>query len=324
MKNNLLLQADPQFAVCLNTQIKEQLKWLIGLNEIRSGELLPPAAQLADVLKVNRNTVHLVYTQLRDERIVSIQKGRGTEVLDNEHVAKLRRDRKHMHALMAHMTNEAKEQGLSLEEFVTAGTAYIQLFEPAAAPGMRILFVECKEHDYGFYQREVARHTGAQVDFFCLQEAESQPREWQKAVQQADWIVATLNHSDEVRKLLPGKQHMLVTIGATVDTAALLQMAQLSQGAKVVFACLGKKGGQWMSERVKDAGLHNLDCVPQGWNHREELLAQMEKADTVYASGAIYEQLHEVAPGKVKLYPLVLEKSSERLLKELSHKEELK
>lgn len=48
MKKDIVLQVDPSFTYSINTQIKEQLKWLIGIGSIQPGELLPPAGQLAD------------------------------------------------------------------------------------------------------------------------------------------------------------------------------------------------------------------------------------------------------------------------------------
>ncbi|MBW7456203.1 winged helix-turn-helix domain-containing protein, partial [Paenibacillus sepulcri] len=82
MRNKICLQVDHRLTFSVNTQIKEQLKWLIGTGQIETGDMLPAASQLAATLGLNRNTVNWVYTQLRDEGLVSMQKGKGTQVLD--------------------------------------------------------------------------------------------------------------------------------------------------------------------------------------------------------------------------------------------------
>ena len=48
--------------------------------ELTSGEQLPPAAELATALSVDRNTVLAAYRQLRDEGLLEFRRGRGTRV----------------------------------------------------------------------------------------------------------------------------------------------------------------------------------------------------------------------------------------------------
>jgi GntR family transcriptional regulator len=48
--------------------------------ELASGEQLPPAAELAAALSVDRNTVLAAYRQLRDEGLLEFRRGRGARV----------------------------------------------------------------------------------------------------------------------------------------------------------------------------------------------------------------------------------------------------
>ena len=89
----LILKVNPDLSFSVNTQIKEQLKWLIGTGHIQPGDMLPSASQLADNLGLNRNTVNWVYNQLRDEGLVTMQKGRGTQVTSGAETEQLRRER---------------------------------------------------------------------------------------------------------------------------------------------------------------------------------------------------------------------------------------
>jgi DNA-binding transcriptional regulator YhcF (GntR family) len=58
--------------------------------------MLPTASQLVDELRLNRNTVNWVYNQLRDEGLVTIQKGRGTQIADGSETKHLLEERKPM------------------------------------------------------------------------------------------------------------------------------------------------------------------------------------------------------------------------------------
>ncbi|MDQ0061697.1 GntR family transcriptional regulator [Paenibacillus harenae] len=315
MEEKLLLQADAELTYSINTQLKEQLKWLIGMSRMVPGDMLPAAGDLADQLGINRNTVSLVYTQLKDEGIVSIQKGKGTQVLDGSRVEELMRKRKPMYELWERMVEEASENHLELRELAVAGMAFVQLFGNQASIKPTLLFIECKEHDHIFYRKEIARLSGATVQSFFLEQLPDSMAEFEKLLSQADAVVTTLNHSDEVHKLT-GTRKTVLTIGATIDFSLLLEIAKLSSGSKVGFVCLGQKGGQWMAQRVKEAGVQHIEYSALGTNNPQALERFADGADKIYASSAVYDEVKSLAPDKTVHFPLILEKSSENLLKD--------
>ena len=56
-----------------------------GLNDgdLSVGEQLPPAAELAAALSVDRNTVLAAYRQLRDAGVLEFRRGRGARIAEN-------------------------------------------------------------------------------------------------------------------------------------------------------------------------------------------------------------------------------------------------
>ncbi|MNL62104.1 hypothetical protein D3C87_1860950 [compost metagenome] len=97
----------------------------------------------------------------------------------------------------------------------------------------------------------------------------------------------------------------------------LLEIAQQKPGTQVSFVCLGKEGGQWMASRVSEAGINNIKAYPLGIESEPKLHEMVDRSDTVYASSAVFTQVSELAPDKTRLFPMILEKSSENLLQEL-------
>ncbi|WP_433943575.1 GntR family transcriptional regulator [Paenibacillus sp. SN-8-1] len=316
MDKALKLRVDPSVTFGLNTQLKEQLKWLIGTGHLLPGDMLPPAGDLADLLGLNRNTINSVYNQLKDDGLVSIQKGRGTQVLDNTHVKQLRKLREPMHELFMRILDEANSKHIPLNEFFTASLAYLMLQEGEQANRRRILFIECEGHDFPFYQTEIERITGAEVRTHMLSELQSEKIR-DEAVARADLVITTLNHDGEVKELLQGYNIRIYVIGAAVAMPVLLEIAQQSSASQVGFVCLGNVGGQWMASRVQEAGIMNITASPLGIENAAELQELVEQSDTVYASSAVFAQVNELAPDKTRLFPMILEKSSERLLYEL-------
>ena len=109
----------------------------------------------------------------------------------------------------------------------------------------------------------------------------------------------------------------VTVIGASVETSVLLDIARLAPGSGISFVCLGKAGAQWMASRMREAGIEGVHASLAGLDNREDLLQRIEESDLIYASDAAYEEVRTLSPGKVKLFPMTLEKSSESVLREL-------
>jgi GntR family transcriptional regulator len=64
----------------LHEQVAAEIRRAIAEGEARPGERLPPARDLAAVLRVNRNTVLRALRQLRHEGLLEFRRGRGITV----------------------------------------------------------------------------------------------------------------------------------------------------------------------------------------------------------------------------------------------------
>jgi GntR family transcriptional regulator len=64
----------------LRDQIATCVRRAISAGEMKVGDRLPPAAELAEALAVDRNTVLAAFRQLRDEGVLEFRRGRGTRV----------------------------------------------------------------------------------------------------------------------------------------------------------------------------------------------------------------------------------------------------
>ncbi|MFC0330582.1 GntR family transcriptional regulator [Paenibacillus sepulcri] len=316
MRNKICLQVDHRLTFSVNTQIKEQLKWLIGTGQIETGDMLPAASQLAATLGLNRNTVNWVYTQLRDEGLVSMQKGKGTQVLDGAETEQLRKERAPMRQLLERAIKEAQAEGIKLHDLFVAGLAYslLQNEQPSVA---RILFVECKGHAYTFYRREIEKATGREVQMVFLEDLLSGGLNAIEEAGQADIIVTTLNQAEEVKAVLAPFDKKVHVIGATAEPSVLLEISRLQPDMEVSFVCLGKKGGEWMARRVNDAGITGIKSAAFGLLDSEHLSEALDRSAKIYASEAVFPELKKMAPDKVELFPMRLEQSSENLLREL-------
>ena len=65
----------------LQDQVASCVRRGVASGELPVGEQLPPAAELATALSVDRNTVLAAYRQLRDDGVLEFRRGRGARVV---------------------------------------------------------------------------------------------------------------------------------------------------------------------------------------------------------------------------------------------------
>ncbi len=78
----MILDLDPQSPVPLYQQIVEQVRGLIALGALKTGDRLPTVRELAVQVRVNRNTAARAIQQLEHEGVVRTRVGQGTFVAD--------------------------------------------------------------------------------------------------------------------------------------------------------------------------------------------------------------------------------------------------
>jgi GntR family transcriptional regulator len=76
----MLASIDRSDPAALHDQVAAQIRRAIADGEARAGERLPPARDLAAVMKVNANTVLRAMRVLREEGLLEFRRGRGIRV----------------------------------------------------------------------------------------------------------------------------------------------------------------------------------------------------------------------------------------------------
>lgn len=76
----MLWTVEHALPVPLRDQIASCVRRAVANRELGVGDLLPPAAELAEALSVDRNTVLAAYRQLRENGVLEFRRGRGVRV----------------------------------------------------------------------------------------------------------------------------------------------------------------------------------------------------------------------------------------------------
>lgn len=122
----MILRIDPRSATPLFTQLADAVRGEMITGQLRVGERLPSARELAAALEVNLHTVLHAYQQLRDEGLLHLHRGRGAVVAPAAaHTAEL-------HAEIDALARRARERGISADALAAlARHAALTIEEPA-------------------------------------------------------------------------------------------------------------------------------------------------------------------------------------------------
>lgn len=220
MHSSLLFKIDSRSSLPINVQIKEQIKWLIGKEFLKPGDSLPSTNQLADQLSINRNTIQWIYSQLKEEGLLTIQKGRGTQLADKDKIEAFKRQNPHF-SFVEQTINQVYEMGYDAENVLLSGFAYVQLLGQPLEKKLRYLFIECETQSCVFYLEEIKLMAAANVHTIDMSSPENILKE---AICTADVIVTRADLAERVRMLTDIEQKTVISVGSANDVSLLLNI----------------------------------------------------------------------------------------------------
>src|SRR3712207_2560565 len=157
------LQINAKSHVPVHVQLKEQIKHLILTGNFGVGSRLPSIRAMAGFLRVNRNTVARVISDLEREGYVESRRGSGVYVIEPPVEAE---DLKRQEVL-ERVLDLAAAQGVPVEDL-----AYALLARAGAKPQekTRILFVECTRAELDRFSAELEEQLPVEVDKILVED----------------------------------------------------------------------------------------------------------------------------------------------------------
>ncbi|MGI8906009.1 MAG: GntR family transcriptional regulator [Candidatus Sumerlaeaceae bacterium] len=138
----MLFQVDLAGAKPVYQQLVDQVKFAIASGRLLPGDRLPPVRDVAVQVRVNRNTVARVYSELEREGVLYTRAGQGTFVSDRGSQLTRTVQRKQLQASLDELLSQAKLFGLSREQVLTIFSERMETIYPnGAAPA--------RKHDSG-------------------------------------------------------------------------------------------------------------------------------------------------------------------------------
>jgi GntR family transcriptional regulator len=246
------LQINSKSHVPVHVQLKEQIKHLILTGTFEVGSRLPSIRAMAGFLRVNRNTVARVMSDLEREGFVESRRGSGVYVVeppvDEEELKR--------HEVLERVMDLAAAQGVSVEELGYALLARAGVKPQEKTP---ILFVECTSPELDQFAAELEEQLPVEVEKVLVEDLparlsrEEEPP-WRMAV-------TTFFHVHEVQELMEPLGIETVALLAEANLKSLQRLTELSAGTPVAVVGWGRTCMENLSRSIEGAGLEHLNLI---------------------------------------------------------------
>ena len=281
------LQINQKSHVPVHVQLEEQIKHLILTGTFEAGDRLPSIRALAGFLRVNRNTVARVISDLEREGFVESRRGSGVYVVEppvNEEASRRQE-------VLERVMDLAAAQGVSVEELGNALLARSGVRPQEKVP---ILFVECTGAELDQLSSELEEQLPVEVEKVLLEDlparlsGEEDPP-WRMAV-------TTFFHVHEVQALVEPFGIETIALLAEANIESLRRLTELPAGTSVGVVGWGRTCMENLSRSLEGAGLEHLDfrSVYVDQSSTEEILGTLEGVKAVACATITAKKLREL------------------------------
>ena len=246
------LQINQKSHVPVHVQLKEQIKHLILTGNFEAGSRLPSIRAMAGFLRVNRNTVARVMSDLEREGFVESRRGSGVYVIeppvDEEGLKR--------QEVLERVMDLAAAQGVSVEEL-----GYALLARGGVKPQEKIpiLFVECTLPELDQFSSELEEQLPVEVEKVLVEDLPSRVSGEEKP----PWrlAVTTFFHVHEVQELMEPLGIETVALLAEATLESLQRLTELPPGTPVGVVGNTQTCMENLSRSFEGAGLDHLNLT---------------------------------------------------------------
>jgi GntR family transcriptional regulator len=279
------LQINSKSHVPVHVQLEEQIKHLIMSGGFEVGSRLPSIRALAGYLRINRNTVARVISDLEREGYVESRRGSGVYVVEPPvDAGYLKRQE-----VLEKVLDLASAQGVQVEDLAHALLARAGV-EPRGKT--RILFVECTQVELEQFSAEIEAQLPVEVEAVLLEDLPTRI----SGAEELPWRVAatTFFHVHEVQDLVEPLGIETVALLAEANLESLQRLTELPAGTPVGVVGWGQTCMENISRSVEGAGLDHLDFVALNVDQRpEEIRSTLDQVRAVLCASVTAQKLRE-------------------------------
>jgi DNA-binding transcriptional regulator YhcF (GntR family) len=222
--------------VPLYIQIKEQILEHIQEGRWDSGQRLPTERQLAAELAVSRNTVSTAYQELEAEGVLTSYQGRGTFITTVDRIIRREGNKDRILKMVDLALEEAMDLGFSIDEFIGIIGERVREKKQVLSR-VKAIFIECNQEQADFICQQLFLGTGITIRPVLLDEVKNSFATIEQLFAEADLILTTFFHLEEVQELVR-EEKKLLGIGLEPVLNNVVRIAQIYPAKPAYLVCL--------------------------------------------------------------------------------------
>ena len=271
--------------VPVHVQLKEQIKHLILMGRFEVGSRLPSIRAMAGFLRVNRNTVARVISDLEREGFVESRRGSGVYVVeppvDEEGLKR--------QEVLERVMDLAAARDVSVEELGYALLARAGVKPQGKTP---ILFVECTAPELDQFSAELEDQLPVEVEKVLVEDLPARL----SGEEELPWrmAVTTFFHVHEVQELVEPLGIETVALLAEATLESLQRLTELPPNTPVGVVGNSQTCMENLSLSLEGAGLDHLNLTETYVEREDETRALLEKVPVIVCSSFTARRLREL------------------------------
>lgn len=255
-RQGVRISVSRDIATPLVNQIHNQVVAAIASGDLHTGDRLPTIRELAQFLRINRNTVSQAYQLLESTGHVLTRAGGGTTVAADSEATEPTRQHE-LRRLVTSALREATAHGFSAHEF--GQLAYYEGQRWGCLPRVTVLVV----HDYAgemevLCQAMTEESSAVDAQGMLLDKlADLADGERLGSLGQIDFALVPVRVLERTTELLAGAPFPVLGVGIGPSLATLVQVAKQTAGQtrRVAVVCSDPAGAIGMEAELRSAGV---------------------------------------------------------------------
>ncbi|MFD3155656.1 GntR family transcriptional regulator [Haloimpatiens sp. FM7330] len=275
-------------------QVKNQIMDLIKKGHLKVGYKMPTERELAQKLRVSRNTISTSYNELEQEGVLKSYQGKGTFVAEEAISWKDQNIRKRIVKFVDLGLEEALEIGIDPDSFLEI---VIQRVKEKKDIMNKLVasYVECNIEQARMFSQQLNKISNMNVIPITLNDLKNMDKETKEKLEKTQVIIATFNHVNEVVELIKDTKKEVLGVAINPNIETIVKIARYTDGTKFGFVCISEEFMFKVKGALEGAGLGNIiDIQYSNSKDKEELAKLIDKSDVMIVSPGRYKEIKEL------------------------------
>lgn len=268
------------------------------MDQIKNGSLkvgskMPTERELAEKLKVSRNTISVTYNELEQEGIIKSYQGKGTFVAEEAKPWKAQSIEEKIIKFVDLGLEEALEVGMTEEEFLELVTSRVKE-KMEIMSKISAVYVECNTEQSKMFSKQLSSSTNMNVIPLTLNDLKLMDKSTKEKIEKSQVIIATFNHVNEVIENIQGFNKEVLGVAINPDLETIVKIARYPENTKFVFICISEEFMFKIRAALEKAGLGNIDIKYTNTIDKQELEEAIEDKDVIIVSPGRLKEIKEI------------------------------